>query len=83
MFSLRSTFVPLSSLLFLVAGDLIDGLHGNGIDHYTHLLTGYIGSTSFLHKVKSVVEHLKTVNPKLIYGESGSISIVNLTSCFS
>lgn len=48
-------------------GDLIDGLKSNGLDHYTHLLTGYIGSTSFLHKVKSVVEHLKAVNPNLIY----------------
>ncbi|KAK8738975.1 hypothetical protein OTU49_003768 [Cherax quadricarinatus] len=48
-------------------GDLIDGLKSNGIDYYSHLLTGYIGSASFLQKVKSVVEHLKTVNPNLIY----------------
>ncbi|XP_045124050.1 pyridoxal kinase-like [Portunus trituberculatus] len=48
-------------------GDLIEGLQTNGIDYYTHLLTGYIGSSSFLQKVKSVVEHLKTVNPNLIY----------------
>ncbi|KAK7063279.1 hypothetical protein SK128_022569 [Halocaridina rubra] len=48
-------------------GDLIEGLKLNGIDKYTHLLTGYIGSSSFLEKVKSVVEHLKAVNPKLIY----------------
>ncbi|XP_042234117.1 pyridoxal kinase-like isoform X2 [Homarus americanus] len=47
--------------------DLVDGLKTNGIDHYSHLLTGYIGSRSFLRKVKSVVEHLKTVNPNLIY----------------
>lgn len=40
----------------------------NEIDHYSHLLTGYIGSKSFLEKVKSVVEHLKTVNPQLTYG---------------
>lgn len=48
-------------------GDLIEGLKVNGIDRYSHLLTGYIGSTSFLQKVKSVIEHLKTVNPQLIY----------------
>ncbi|XP_069169787.1 pyridoxal kinase [Procambarus clarkii] len=48
-------------------GDLIDGLKSNGIDYYSHLLTGYIGSISFLQKVKSVVEHLKTINPNLIY----------------
>lgn len=48
-------------------GELIDGLKLNSIDRYTHLLTGYIGSASFLEKVKSVVEHLKSVNPNLIY----------------
>nr|XP_027210608.1 pyridoxal kinase-like isoform X3 [Penaeus vannamei] len=53
--------------LFSTAGDLIEGLKSNGIDFYSHLLTGYIGSKSFLEKVKSVVEHLKTVNPNLIY----------------
>ncbi|KAG0728542.1 Pyridoxal kinase [Chionoecetes opilio] len=48
-------------------GDLLEGLVSNGLDCYTHLLTGYIGSPSFLHKVKSVVQHLKTINPNLIY----------------
>lgn len=48
-------------------GGLIEGLKNNSIDYYSHLLTGYIGSVSFLKKVKSVVEHLKTVNPNLVY----------------
>ncbi|XP_068208018.1 pyridoxal kinase [Palaemon carinicauda] len=48
-------------------GELVEGLKLNNLDRYTHLLTGYIGSTSFLRKVKSVVEHLKSVNPGLIY----------------
>jgi len=28
-------------------GDLLDGLKANGLDFYTHLLTGYIGCPSF------------------------------------
>ncbi|XP_076041167.1 pyridoxal kinase [Oratosquilla oratoria] len=47
--------------------DLISGLKLNGLDRYTHLLTGYIGSDSFLEVVQEVVKHLKEVNPKLIY----------------
>ena len=56
-------------LHYCLPGELIEGLKLNGLDHYTHLLTGYIGSASFLVKVKSVVEHLKSVNPNLIYGK--------------
>ncbi|CAL4068468.1 unnamed protein product [Meganyctiphanes norvegica] len=46
---------------------LIDGLKLNGIDKYSHLLTGYIGSKSFLETVRDVVRHLKQINPNLIY----------------
>ena len=45
------------------------GLRLNGINKYSHLLTGYIGSPSFLLKVADVVRELKQVNPQLIYGE--------------
>ncbi|RZC37504.1 PfkB and/or Phos pyr kin domain containing protein [Asbolus verrucosus] len=47
--------------------DLIDGLKENELDNYTHLLTGYIGSESFLNKISSLVKHLRSVNPNLIY----------------
>ncbi|MED6116777.1 hypothetical protein PIB30_103365 [Stylosanthes scabra] len=50
--------------------ELIEGLEGNDLLYYTHLLTGYIGSVSFLDTVLEVVSKLRSVNPKLIYGET-------------
>ncbi|KAK1269849.1 Pyridoxal kinase [Acorus gramineus] len=47
--------------------DLIEGLAANNLLYYTHLLTGYIGSVSFLNMVLQVVEKLRLVNPELIY----------------
>lgn len=49
-------------------GQLMEGLVLNGLHKkYTHLLTGYIGSTSFLEKVAEVVKVLKDANPSLVY----------------
>ncbi|CAG9838123.1 unnamed protein product [Diabrotica balteata] len=50
--------------------DLVDGLSANDIDVYSHLLTGYIGSESFLKNIIKVVQHLKQKNPGLVYGEN-------------
>ncbi|CAD6267124.1 unnamed protein product [Miscanthus lutarioriparius] len=47
--------------------DLIEGLEANQLLHYTHLLTGYIGSVSFLDTVLQVVDKLRSVNPDLLY----------------
>ncbi|XP_024890907.1 pyridoxal kinase [Temnothorax curvispinosus] len=47
--------------------DLVDGLAQNDLDNYTHLLTGYIGSASFLKRVASLVTILKTKNPNITY----------------
>jgi len=47
--------------------ELIDGLDANSINHYSHIINGYIGSRSFLTKLASVVAHLKTINPDLVY----------------
>ncbi|PIA33519.1 hypothetical protein AQUCO_04100156v1 [Aquilegia coerulea] len=47
--------------------DLIEGLEANNLLYYTHLLTGYIGSVSFLNTVLQVVDKLRTINPKLTY----------------
>ncbi|KAL3686899.1 hypothetical protein R1sor_013208 [Riccia sorocarpa] len=46
---------------------LIEGLEANDLLYYTHLLTGYIGSLTFLEMVLQVLEKLRTVNPNLIY----------------
>ncbi|KQJ85967.1 pyridoxal kinase [Brachypodium distachyon] len=47
--------------------DIIEGLEENELLHYTHLLTGYIGSVSFLNTVLQAVDKLRSVNPDLIY----------------
>jgi len=49
-------------------GQLFEGLVLNNLHtKYTHLLTSYIGSTSFLEKVAEVVKVLKAANPSLTY----------------
>ncbi|ELU03774.1 hypothetical protein CAPTEDRAFT_170287 [Capitella teleta] len=48
-------------------GDLYEGLKMNQIHNYTHLLTGYIGSKSFLLKVKDIIEEQRLNDPKLTY----------------
>ncbi|KAM1221263.1 hypothetical protein TB2_008851 [Malus domestica] len=47
--------------------ELVEGLEANELLYYTHLLTGYIGSVSFLSTVLEVVNKLRSVNPKLTY----------------
>ncbi|KAL6520124.1 hypothetical protein OROHE_017267 [Orobanche hederae] len=47
--------------------DLIEGLEANNLLYYTHLLTGYIGSVSFLTTVLKVVDKLRSINPGLTY----------------
>lgn len=47
--------------------DLIEGLEANDLLYYTHLLTGYIGSVSFLNTILKVVDKLRSVNPNLTY----------------
>lgn len=47
--------------------ELIEGLTINGLDRYTHLLTGYIGSPLVLSRIASLVSDLKTKNPNLVY----------------
>ncbi|PON77434.1 Pyridoxal phosphate (active vitamin B6) biosynthesis, pyridoxal kinase [Parasponia andersonii] len=47
--------------------EIIEGLEENNLLYYTHLLTGYIGSVSFLNTVLEVVNKLRSINPKLMY----------------
>lgn len=51
--------------------NLIDGLDTNDLLQYTHLLTGYMASVSFLETIARVVKRLRTANPDLIYGNHG------------
>ena len=46
--------------------ELIEGLQANEIDHYSHIINGYIGAPSFLLKLAEVVKALKKKNPNLV-----------------
>jgi pyridoxine kinase len=61
---------------------LFDGLKANGLHkHYTNILTGYVGSLSFLQKVYDVVKEVKENNPNSLYvcdpvmGDSGHMYV--------
>lgn len=47
--------------------DLMTGLSYNGLDKYSHLLTGYVGDPTFLKQIGEVVKQLKKVNSSLVY----------------
>ncbi|XP_044752004.1 pyridoxal kinase [Coccinella septempunctata] len=47
--------------------DLFQGLKENGLDKYDYLLTGYVGSPSFLKEIVAVYKHLKSVNPNIVF----------------
>lgn len=47
---------------------LVDGMDENGLSDETgHILTGYIGSESFLRAVVTIVRKMKVVNPQVRY----------------
>jgi pyridoxine kinase len=47
--------------------DLVDGLKGNNLVDYDYLITGYIGSESFLQSVLDVLATIENVNPNVKY----------------
>ena len=49
--------------------NLVKGLQESDLLQYTHLLTGYIGSVSFLETIVKIISLLRDRNPDLIYGE--------------
>ncbi|KAK3777015.1 hypothetical protein RRG08_008870 [Elysia crispata] len=63
------------------AADLFEGLRINNLLHFNHVLTGYIGSDSFLKKVGEEVGKMKAKNPNLIYlcdpvmGDNGKLYV--------
>jgi hypothetical protein len=63
---------PLAVPLAVALGDLalLEGLSANGLvaGAYSHLLTGYIGSLSFLRAVADAAATLRAGNPDLVYG---------------
>jgi pyridoxine kinase len=62
--------------------DLIDGLNNNSLlTQHTHMLTGYIGSESFLEAVLYALQCLRKENPNLVYvcdpvlGDNGKLYV--------
>lgn len=47
--------------------ELIDGLQMNGVDHYTHLLTGYNRNAESLLQVAAIVKKMRDRNPNMVY----------------
>ncbi|CAH8862723.1 unnamed protein product [Trichobilharzia szidati] len=61
--------------------ELYLGLKANGLHRYTHVLTGYVGSPSFLEGVAYIVSDLKNENPGLkfycdpVLGDRGKLYV--------
>ncbi|KAI5644372.1 phosphomethylpyrimidine kinase domain-containing protein [Phthorimaea operculella] len=47
--------------------ELVEGLALNGVDYYTHFLTGYSRSPDSLKQIAGIIKKLREKNPKLIY----------------
>jgi hypothetical protein len=65
-----------SEQFFNLTADLMSGLQINDLDNFSHLLTGYVGSASFLEQVYNNVKQLKEKNPKLIYGKKFTLIVL-------
>lgn len=62
---------------------LYEGLKLNDLNkRYTHLLTGYARSQSFLETVHEVVQHVKSLNPNALYGNYLFLNSKNITNLF-
>lgn len=53
---------------------LMEGLELNGVDFFTHFLTGYSRSPDSLKQIASIIKKLRQKNPNLIYGEISWLS---------
>ena len=47
--------------------EIVEGLTGNGVATYSHVLTGYIGSLTVMDAIVDVVKRLQELNPGLRY----------------
>jgi len=47
--------------------DLMTGLENNKLDEFSHILTGYVGSFSFLEQLSISIQQLKCKNPNTVY----------------
>lgn len=49
--------------------DLMTGLETNKLDEFSHILTGYVGSASFLEELSTSIQQLKRKNPDVVFGK--------------
>ncbi|XP_073981187.1 pyridoxal kinase [Rhodnius prolixus] len=62
-------------------GVVVDALIENKLLKYTHVLTGYVGSPSFLKKVGEVINNVRNDNPDVLYvcdpvlGDNGKLYV--------
>jgi pyridoxal/pyridoxine/pyridoxamine kinase len=50
---------------------LVQGLEANGfLPLYTHLLSGYVGTVSFLQQLVALVRKIKAASPGVFYGSA-------------
>ena len=47
--------------------ELVEGLKGNDLDAYTHVITGYVGTSTFLRNLATTIKAFKQKNPELKY----------------
>ncbi|KAJ1935510.1 hypothetical protein EC988_008464, partial [Linderina pennispora] len=61
--------------------DLFAGIKENGLDTYTHLLTGYMGNSENIRAVESIANELLAKNPDLFFvldpvmGDEGALYV--------
>ena len=58
----------------------MEGLKVNSLDNFTHVLTGYVGDTSFLEQVHETIKHLKQKNPDTVYGDWSFVHWFSVTN---
>jgi len=46
---------------------ILDGLEENGLMAYSHVLTGYVSSATFLRKIATAVQTARRFNPGAVY----------------
>jgi len=62
-------------------GNLMAGLEMNKLEEFSHVLTGYVGSSSFLEQLCKSIQDLKRKNPNLVYvcdpvmGDNGELYV--------
>ncbi|KAI8320041.1 Ribokinase-like protein [Martensiomyces pterosporus] len=61
--------------------DLFDGIKENGLDTYTHLLTGYMGNSENIRAVEAIAKELLAKRPELVFvldpvmGDDGALYV--------